>query len=328
MHPSLRIEARSGLEFALLCALLVVFAACAHAQSQSRPAGFLLVSYVSGLLALALLAHAWVGHDALVVSTYAVTVAIASIAACCVLLVRLRDLGLPESFLFGLLTGGFVLAIAAGRVVDALATVASSGLGQVSWARLFDRRQGGLSVFGAIVAVALYVGLRLRRHPTVTAGRVLDASASTLAVVVAAGRAGCLLAGCCYGATTTPGFLTLSVITFAPDSPAGAAYAATPGASVWATQPVEAVLLLGIAALSEWLYRTREVRSLREGAIFATCVGLYGACRSGLEIVRADSDRIIGGRVTVWQVLGLAMAGAALAWHAHARATSWPRVVE
>jgi prolipoprotein diacylglyceryltransferase len=101
---------------------------------------------------------------------------------------------------------------------------------------------------------------------------------------------------------------------FAPDSPAGVAYAATPEVRVWATQPIEGVLVVGIAFLCEWLYRRRVVLGLREGAVFAACVGVYGLVRALLELVRADSPRVAFGVFTAWQVLGVTSFVMAVAW--------------
>ncbi|HVJ92892.1 MAG TPA: prolipoprotein diacylglyceryl transferase family protein, partial [Labilithrix sp.] len=142
----------------------------------------------------------------------------------------------------------------------------------------------------------------------------LDASASIIALNMAFGRVGCLLAGCCFGAPTSPGLFTMHASAFEPTSPVGVAYAGDPSVSLWATQVMEIVATSSIAVICEWLFRSRSVRSLRPGAVIVVGAGLYGFSRALLEIVRADSPRAIFGMFTIWQALGAVMTALALVW--------------
>ena len=74
------------------------------------------------------------------------------------------------------------------------------------------------------------------------------------------------------------------------------------------------IALLLIAGLSERLRRRQP--AARPGTVLAFAAGAYGAVRAVLELVRADSKRILGGTTTVWQLAALVLLGGAGAWAA------------
>jgi prolipoprotein diacylglyceryltransferase len=101
---------------------------------------------------------------------------------------------------------------------------------------------------------------------------------------------------------------------FAPGSPAGAEYARDPEAHIWATQPLEGLVVLAIAVMCERLYRRRQRLGLPDGAVFAIGAAVYGVARTLLEMLRADSPRSVAGVFSVYQVLGVALFAGATAW--------------
>jgi phosphatidylglycerol:prolipoprotein diacylglycerol transferase len=309
--PGSRVEIGAIVALLLVVASSVVLGRVAGARPD--PAR-LFSAYVAGTLGLALVAHAGMGRQALEVGSYALVLVASSTIGCMLLMRRLMALGLPEGPVYALLLGGFVLAVIASRLASALPELPSAP-SLADWARrLIDRRTAGLSVFGAIITAVVYVPLVLRRRTEASAALVLDACASTLALVIGMGRVGCLLAGCCYGGVTGAGPLSIPARAFSPSSPAGVIHADDPSVHLWATQPIEAVLLLGIALGCERLYRRRAALRLPDGAVFVAGIGVYGLARALLEILRADSARSIAGVLTVWQVLGLAFAAGAAVW--------------
>jgi phosphatidylglycerol:prolipoprotein diacylglycerol transferase len=231
---------------------------------------------------------------------------------------RLRSIGLPPRLVFLVLFGCLVFGVAGSRLANALAEIGYGGATTDLGAELADRR-AGLGVFGAFVLDSLLLIALFRRHAEHSLARMLDASASVIAFNIGFGRIGCLLAGCCYGAATTPGLLAIPVAAFQPDSPAGIAYRHLPEASIWATQPMESAAVFAIALGCEMLWRARDRLALREGAIIAAGAASYGAVRALLESLRADSPRSIGGVLTVWQMLGIGVCLGALTWMVRAR---------
>jgi phosphatidylglycerol:prolipoprotein diacylglycerol transferase len=314
--PSLALLPRSAAELraiAILAAIALGAAGFARGSRAEVRGAALFAAYLAGILVVGLIAHTTVGAAPFVVSPYAATLFVAVISSWALAVPRLRSIGLPPRLVFLVLLGCLVFGVVGSRLANALAEIAYAGATTDLSAELADRR-AGLGVFGAFVLDALFLIALFRRHREHSLARMLDASASVIAFNIAFGRIGCLLAGCCYGAPTTPGLLAIPVAAFQPDSPAGIAYRHLPDASIWATQPMESAALLGIALACEAVWRAKGRLELREGTVIAAGAGAYGAIRAGLEVIRADSPRSVGGVLTVWQTLGIGLCLGAVAW--------------
>lgn len=129
----------------------------------------------------------------------------------------------------------------------------------------------GLSIQGGIVggALALLVYTRLGAAPALP---MLDVLAPGAALGAALMRAGCLLAGCCYGRPVSWGLVFSAPGTLAPT-----------GIALHPTQAYEGVLCLAAAG---WLTRRLRRGGEAPGAVFACALGLFGAIRLVVQLFR------------------------------------------
>lgn len=165
---------------------------------------------------------------------------------------------------------------------------------------------GFVMSWGALLGASLGVALVAR------AGEVrlaLDAAAPALGVLVAGGRLGCLVAGCCHGKPSAWG------LAYPPGTPAfdehvrrGLVGARAPSSlATWPAPAFEA--LVGAALVCVGL-------RARRGGAFALVLGGYALARLGLEALR-DDPRPRLGPLTLAQWLALAVLAGLVA-------TSWP----
>lgn len=321
MLPSLSITAAGSIERWLLAGLLLASGLIASAaflrrrsQSSSQRIAMLVGVYLCGALALLLAVHALHGGPDLVVSPYAAVLVLSISVAWAVALPRLRAIGLPLSLIFQMIFGCLLLGFLGSRLAHALSVLSpESTLGEFV-PRLLDRQQAGLGLFGAVLFDGVYLIVLFRRYPEHSLLRSLDASALPITLNVAIGRAGCLLAGCCFGTISDPGWFRMPLHAFHASSPVAIAYREHPGAVVWATQPLELLAVFAIACAGELAYRKRAALALQDGTVIAFTAASYGAVRGLLEFVRGDSPRSLFGIFTVWQLLGFTMFVAASSW--------------
>jgi phosphatidylglycerol:prolipoprotein diacylglycerol transferase len=312
--PVLLIAARSPLELVLTASFAVVAAVAAFASSRLRAStnahgAAMLAAYLCATVAVVLTGHAALGAAPIALSPYAVTLAIAVLTSWALIVPRLRRL-FPTSLVVSVIFGGLVVGIIGSR----LANVGADLIVSSSARPLFDRR-AGLGVFGAFVLDSVFVGLLFRvRFRQYFALDLLDASASVIAYNIGFGRLGCLLYGCCFGRVASPGPFTIAISSFDPSSPAALAHHDHAGASIWATQPMEAAMCFAIALVVELIYRRRPRWARGRGAIIALAAGLYGMGRALFESLRGDSELSIAGRFTVWQLLGALLAVLSALW--------------
>jgi phosphatidylglycerol:prolipoprotein diacylglycerol transferase len=121
------------------------------------------------------------------------------------------------------------------------------------------------------------------------------------------GKIGCLLAGCCYGSRSAPGWWT---ITFDhPGIPAHPLHE-----PLYATQVYDAILIFGSLALIVWIKR----RGRLAGRLFLVYAMLYSAGRFFTEQYRGDIERgfVLGGLLSHSQAIaiGVILACAAIWW--------------
>jgi phosphatidylglycerol:prolipoprotein diacylglycerol transferase len=159
-------------------------------------------------------------------------------------------------------------------------------------------RAGGVFLGGFVAAVVAAVVL-LRRYnlPTLPSFDVLSPS---LALGHAIGRIGCLMAGCCWGASCDlPWAITYS-------SPIAAQNLGTPLHQPLHPFPVYSSLFnFGLYALLAAYYRRRPAA----GRVFATYLLLYGIGRFLLEWTRGDAVRgfVLGGDLSTSQLISIAL---------------------
>ena len=171
-------------------------------------------------------------------------------------------------------------------------------------------RSGGVFLGGFIAAIVAAVVL-VRRHrlpPLAT----LDVLVPSLALGQAIGRIGCLLAGCCWGATCS---LPWAIVY---TSPQAAANVGTPLGVALHPWPAYASLYnFAVYAVLATLY----ARRVAAGRVLATYLLLYGVGRFGLEFLRGDTVRgfVLGGPLSTSQAISMALIAGAVALYAWVR---------
>ncbi len=212
------------------------------------------------------------------VGYYIVLMALGLLVACAVSLAnakrcgaRLRDVLLAGVFaVVGGLFGAKLLFI-----IVSLPQLAEAG--KLTWRTAFGLLNGGTFYGGLLfggLAVLLYC---LLFHRPI--GKFFDVYAGGIALGLAVGRIGCLIAGCCYGVETAGGFYV--VYLDSPDHPAGDPTHYLP------VQLLESLCLVVIFAVCEILLFTAEPRG-NSALAFGF---LYAAARFVLECFRGDAAR-------------------------------------
>lgn len=159
-------------------------------------------------------------------------------------------------------------------------------------------RAGGVFLGGFVAAVvAAIILLRRYQLPALASFDVLSPS---LALGHAIGRIGCLLAGCCWGASCDlPWAITYT-------NPIAAQNLGTPlGQSLHPFPVYSSLFNIGLYLLLAAYYKRRPA----SGRVFATYMVLYGAARFLLEWTRGDAIRgfVFGGALSTSQLISLAL---------------------
>jgi phosphatidylglycerol---prolipoprotein diacylglyceryl transferase len=181
------------------------------------------------------------------------------------------------------------------------------------WAEFWN---GGLTYYGGFIG-ATAAAWYLLRHDRFPFWKGADMAGMTIPIGLGFGRMGCLLAGCCFGTTTTKGF----GLAFPSDSPASdwqhkhglLASKFLPSLPVHPTQIYESAASLAIAA---FLLLYVHGRKRYDGQVFLAFTALYAVARFLLEFLRSD-DRGELLALSTSQLIGLGLVGAA--WVAHRR---------
>lgn len=180
-----------------------------------------------------------------------------------------------------------------------------------AWAKFWA---GGLTYYGGLVgaSIAAWFLLRRDRFPF---WKAADMAGFAIPLGLAFGRMGCLMAGCCFGATCDLPW----AVSFPWKSPASEEQFKDHLLStshMWSlpvhpTQIYESAASLAIAAVClTWVHPRKRY----DGQVFAAFLALYAIARFLLEYLRRD-DR--GGMLglSTSQLLGLAMLAAAAVIH-------------
>jgi phosphatidylglycerol:prolipoprotein diacylglycerol transferase len=140
--------------------------------------------------------------------------------------------------------------------------------------------QGGMTYYGGFL-LAVPGGLWYARRHQLGAWRVADLAAPLIMLGLFFGRLGCFFTGCCYGAATD----TWLGVRFPPTR-------SRPG--IEPLHPTQLYEALGVLALAAILYLVIRPRKRGHGEVFGWLLGLYGAMRFALELLRADPRGALG----------------------------------
>ena len=179
----------------------------------------------------------------------------------------------------------------------------------LAWAKFWA---GGLTYYGGLLGAtgAAFLLLRRDRFPF---WKAADMAGFAIPMGLAFGRMGCLLAGCCFGSTTSLPW----GLSFPPRSPASEEQAKEhllESVRLWSlpvhpTQIYESAASLAIAAACLFWVLPRK---RYDGQVFAASLVLYAVARFLVEILRRDARGGAGGLSTS-QLIGIGLiVGAAI----------------
>jgi phosphatidylglycerol:prolipoprotein diacylglycerol transferase len=180
-----------------------------------------------------------------------------------------------------------------------------------AWAKFWA---GGLTYYGGFLG-ATGAAVWLLRRDKFPFWKAADMAGFAIPIGLCFGRMGCLLAGCCFGATTKLPW----GLSFPPRSPASEEQAKEhllKSMRMWSepvhpTQIYESAASLAIAAFCLfWLLPRKRY----DGHVFAASLALYAVARFLVEILRRDAR---GGAVglSTSQLIGLGLVAAAFVIH-------------
>lgn len=216
------------------------------------------------------------------VRAYGVALAVAFLVGCWLALRRARARELSEDVMIGLFWWIIISAMVGARLHFIVAH--PQDFPRVTDA--FRFWEGGLTLYGGLIAAMLASWIYLRRH-RVGFLAVADVVAPSLALGEAITRIGCFVNGCCFG---QPHHGALSVL-YPPDS--YAAYALGPGVEVWASQ----LLLMAALGAGFVILLLAERFVAAPGWTFGLFLVLQGIARWGVDHTRyyEAADRLTWG---------------------------------
>ena len=186
-----------------------------------------------------------------------------------------------------------------------------SGTDCFAWAKFWA---GGLTYYGGLLGAsgAAWLLLKRDRFPF---WKAADMAGFAIPLGLAFGRMGCLMAGCCFGATCDlPWAVSFPWNSAASEEQFRDHLLRSPrlwSLPVHPTQLYESAASLAIAAVCLlWVHGRKRY----DGQVFAAFLALYAVARCLLEVLRRDDRGGLLGLSTS-QLLGLAMLGVAAAIH-------------
>jgi phosphatidylglycerol---prolipoprotein diacylglyceryl transferase len=207
---------------------------------------------------------------------------------------------------------GDCLSAAYGGVWDSAAGVCHpSGTDCFAWAKFWA---GGLTYYGGLLGASGAAWLLLKRD-AFPFWKAADMAGFAIPLGLGFGRMGCLMAGCCFGATCDlPWAVAFPWRSAASEEQFRDHLLASPrlwSLPVHPTQLYEAAASLAIAGVCLlWVHGRKRY----DGQVFAVFLSLYAVARFFLEALRRDDRGGVLGLSTS-QLLGLVMLGAATAIH-------------
>ena len=181
----------------------------------------------------------------------------------------------------------------------------------LAWAKFWA---GGLTYYGGFLFAAPTLWWSLRREG-IAIRKVADLAGGGIALGLAFGRMGCLLAGCCFGARSDAPW----ALAFPPGSPASEAqFKAGELASMHlASHPVHPTQLyesVGSLALAAFCLLWLHPRKRYDGQVFLAFLAGYAVLRFVLEFLRRD-DRGGAAGLSTSQLIGVGLVVVAIALH-------------
>jgi phosphatidylglycerol:prolipoprotein diacylglycerol transferase len=231
------------------------------------------------------------------IRSYGAMLALAFLVGTFVATREARRLRLDEDKLITVILVTLIASLLGAR---ALYVIEHLGEFRREWGSVFALWQGGLTLYGGLVA-GIVAGLLTARRLGLPMWVVADALTPSFALGTMFGRMGCFLNGCCYGRPTTLPW----GVTFPIDSYAGAEFG---NARLHPSQLYAAFAGL-LLFLIFWALRTR-VRV--PGILFWNFIALFALVRVGIDFTRAwerDAQLFSIGSlvVTESQITSLAM---------------------
>jgi phosphatidylglycerol:prolipoprotein diacylglycerol transferase len=212
-----------------------------------------------------------------------------------------RRLGLDKERVFNVAFALLFVGIAGARVLYVVVHYAAYVKDPLSFLKIWD---GGMSLYGGILAGALWLGWYLPRHPELKGFALADVLAVATCLAVFVGAWGSLLSGDAYGKPTDAAW----GITFPLDETTPAPR----GVALHPTQVYHALHgLLAFAILVLYLKGRRP-----SGRAFALFLMLYAVGRSLVEVWRGDDAHrgmVIDGVLSVPQLLSVPVLFAGIA---------------
>lgn len=181
-----------------------------------------------------------------------------------------------------------------------------------AWAEVW---RGGFAYYGGLIgaSVAAWFLLKRDRFPF---WKAADMAGFAIPLGMTFGRLGCLMAGCCFGATCTLPW----AVSFPGGSDASESQFlshALPSNAMWSlpvhpTQIYESAACLAIAAFCLlWVHPRKRY----DGQVFAVFMALYAVARFGLEVLRRDArGGGLGLSTSQWIGVAALLVAAALHW--------------
>lgn len=232
------------------------------------------------------------------VRSYGLMLAVAFLVGTWLGLREARRLKLDEDKLVTVILVVLVASVLGARTLYVIEHV---GEFRRQWTGVFALWQGGLTLYGGVVAGTV-AGLLAAKRLDLPMWSVADALTPSLALGTMFGRIGCYLNGCCYGHPTDVPW----GVTFPPDSFAGLEFG---NALIHPSQLYFALAGLALFALT-WLVRRRLTVP---GTLFWMFLALFSLVRVPLDATRtyeAEAVLLRAGEhaVTESQVMSLGIA--------------------
>jgi phosphatidylglycerol:prolipoprotein diacylglycerol transferase len=206
----------------------------------------------------------------LALHSYGLMLALAFLAAICLLQHRAASRGIPRDTVMD-----FGLVIMAASVIGSRAFYVLTHWGDYAARPLSSLAvwEGGLTFYGGVL-LAVPAGIIFLKRKKVPFWTSADLAAPAFALGLGIGRLGCFLNGCCFG---NPSDLPWAV-RFPTQSAAGAAFACP----VHPTQLYESAF--GFMAM--FLILSLEKKKHHDGTLFCLFIGLYGLWRLASDSLR------------------------------------------
>jgi phosphatidylglycerol:prolipoprotein diacylglycerol transferase len=232
------------------------------------------------------------------IRTYGLMLAIAFLVGTWIGLHEARRRGLDPDALVTVVLVALISSVLGARLLYVLEHLEEF---RGSWASVLAVWQGGLTLYGGIIA-GVIGGLWTARRAGMPMWETADALAPSIALGTAFGRVGCFLNGCCYGRPTQLPW----GVTYPPDSFPGLEFGATP------LHPAQIYNALFGLALFAGLWSVRK-RVKTPGALFWSFVIAFALGRVVLDLFRAYEPSAQIARlgpipVTESQLMSLALA--------------------